>query len=458
MSWTVYEPSREPVVFPTGETVFETHNFDHDTLLEVDRLLTLGRCPEGRLELESGNNRVVAMIHKSAPYVAGLQEGQALRPVPLHDFVVRARQLENPVCRLVACHKALVLLTAVHFTKRPDLGGSLKLINPAHVLRILAKEERDAGVALEHDGTKTLLFLHRGKPACLFFGNPDEDPAEGSLEERLLLWAFDRVQNTRVEVFSDLHVAPDPNAGSSFAQLADEAQPTPPATVFVFMDDREIRRRPFTPPEMIIGRDPRVDIFIDNLGVSGRHARLWWDRGRFMLADLGSSNGTTVNGSLIHTSPISEDDEIRIGKFLLRVEVEEQEPVVPETHLIMTSGPRATFWLASTDGRQRIDRDLLIGRGRAADVVARGWGVGTVHARLSPIGNDLFFRCVNGRTAEVNGKTVGAARLSPGDDFLIGRSRFWIARDEFPSGEQSSPSEASVNSWRSRPDPAWVKL
>jgi hypothetical protein len=214
------------------------------------------------------------MIHSSAPYVAGLQEGQALRPVPLHDFVVRARQLEDPVCRLVSCDKALVLLTAVHFTKRPDLGGSLKLINPAHVLRILAKEERDAAVALEHDGARTLLFLHRGRPARLFFGDPAEDPGEGSLEERLLLWAFDRVADTRVEIFSDLHVAPDPDAGCSFVRLADEAQPSPPATVFVSMDDREIRRRPFTPPEMIIGRDPRVDIFIDNLGVSGRHARL----------------------------------------------------------------------------------------------------------------------------------------------------------------------------------------
>jgi hypothetical protein len=374
------------------------------------------------------------MIHKSAPYVAGLQEGQALRPVPLHDFVLRARQLDDPVCRLVRCDKALVLLTAVHFTKRPDLGGSLKLINPAHVLRILAKEERDAGVALEHDGAKTLLFLHKGRPARLFFGNPAEDPGQGTLEERLLMWAFDRVKNTRVEVFSDLHVAPDPDSGASFGQLEAEARPSPPATIFVLMDDHEIRRRPFTPPEMIIGRDPRVDIFIDNLGVSGRHARLWWDRGRFMLTDLGSSNGTTVNGHRISSCPVRETDEIRIGKFTLRFEVEEQEPRVAETHLLTIADPRSTFWLASTSGRQRIDRDLLLGRGRGVDVAVRGWGVGSVHARLSPIGGDLLLRCLDGRTAEVNGETVGAARLAAGDDFVIGRSRFWITRDAVPLG------------------------
>jgi len=432
MSWTVYEPFRAPVVFPPGEIVFEAHPFDETTLLEVDRLLVTGRCEDGRLELESGNMRLVAMIHASAPYIAGLQEGQALKPVPLRDFVERARQLEDPVCRLVSCDRALVLLTAVHITKRPDLGGSLKLINPAHVLRILAKEERDAAVALEHEGFRTLLFLHKGRPARLFFGDPAEDPGAGSLEERLLLWAFDRVADTRVEVFSDLHVAPDPDAGCSFVRLNDEAQPSPPATVFVSMDDREIRRRPFTPPEMIIGRDPRVDIFIDNLGVSGRHARLWWDRGHFMLADLGSSNGTTVNGRQIESSPISKNDEIRIGKFLLRVEVEEQEPRLPETHLMMTSDPRAKFWLSSTSGRYRIDRDLLLGRGRGVDVAIRGWGVGSVHARLSPIGSELLLRGLNGRTVEVNGETVASAHLSAGDDFVIGRSRFWIARDFVP--------------------------
>ena len=429
MNWTVYEPSRAPVVFPRGQIVFQRDALDDATLLEIDRLLAAGRCEDGRLELESGNTRLVATIHGSAPCVAGLQEGQALRPVPLCEFVDRARQLEDPVCRLISCDRALVLMTAVHFTKRPDLGGSLKLINPAHVLRTLAKEQRDAAVALEHKGSRTLLFLHRGQPARLYFGNPAEDPAEGTLEDRLLLWAFDRIADTRVEVFSSLAVPQDPDAGLSFARLVAESQPPPPATVFVSMDDREVRQRPFTPPEIIIGRDPRVDIFIDNLGVSGRHARLWWERGRFMLADLGSSNGTTVNGHRIDSSSVGEGDEIRIGKFLLRVEEKKREPLVPETHLIAADEPNARFWLTSNGGRQRIDRDLLLGRGRGVDISVRGWGVGSVHARLSPLGSHLWLRCLNGRKVEVNGKTVGAARLDPGDDLVIGHSRFGIARE-----------------------------
>jgi hypothetical protein len=428
MIWTLYDPTTAPTEFPPGEIEFEASNFGDETLLEIDRLLSNGRCEDGRLELESGDTRLMAMIHSSAPYVAGLQEGQTLQPVPLIDFAARARQLEDPECRLVSCDKALALMMAVHFSRRPDLGGSLKLINPGHVLRILAKEERDAAVALEHDGAKTLLFLYRGHPARLFFGNPSDDTGEGALEERLLDWAYERVEGTRVEVFSDLKVSPDPDAGSTFARLSKEAQPAPPATIVVSIDDREIRRRPYTSPEVTIGRDPRADLFIDNLGVSGRHARIWWDRGRFMIADLGSSNGTTVNGRRITDFPISENDEIRIGKFLLRIELDEKEPWVPETHLISTTGPTASYWLGSDSGRWQINQDLLLGRGRGVDVAAKGWRVGSVHARLSPIGNQLLLRCLSGRMVEVNGEKVGMARLEAGDEFVIGRTRFWISR------------------------------
>jgi hypothetical protein len=148
-----------------------------------------------------------------------------------------------------------------------------------------------------------------------------------------------------------------------------------------------------------------------------------------MISDLGSSNGTAVNGRRIDSAPISEGDDIRIGKFRLRIEEEEQEPQVPETHLIMANGPNSTYWLASSGGRHRIDRDLLLGRGRGVDVSVKGWGVGPVHARLSPLGNHLLLTCLNGRKVEVNGELVGAATLAAGDDLVIGRSRFWISRE-----------------------------
>ena len=342
-----------PVVFPPGETVFEAASLGPSTLQDIDRVLFSGRCKEGRLELETRESRLTALIHKSTPYLAGLQEGDVFSPVRLSDFVVRAGQLETPRCRLISCDNSLVLMTAVHFVKRPDLRGSLKLINPAHVLRTLAKEERDAALALERNGVRTLLFLHKGQPARVFFGNPSEDPKEGSIEDRLLSWAFKEIATTKVEVFTDLTVAPDPDAGTSFVRLDDEAQPPPPATFSVFMERREIRGRPFSPPEMIIGRDPRVDLFIDNLGVSRHHAKVWWERGRFVLRDLGSSNGTMVNGERIDETPIQESDVIKIGKFQIVFSEREQEIQVAETMLVPTQGASDALWLVGGTTRYR---------------------------------------------------------------------------------------------------------
>jgi hypothetical protein len=126
-----------------------------------------------------------------------------------------------------------------------------------------------------------------------------------------------------------------------------------------------------------------------------------------------------------------------IGKFRLRVEEEEWEPQVPETHLIMADGPKSTLWLTGKDSRQPVDRDLLIGRGGGVDVAVRGWGVGTVHARLSPAGSHLLLTCFNRRRAEVNGEPVSTARLSVGDELVIGRSHFWIARNGVQLGYRS---------------------
>lgn len=64
----------------------------------------------------------------------------------------------------------------------------------------------------------------------------------------------------------------------------------------------------------LIGRDPACAIWIDSSQVSRRHARLVIDEHGLTLDDLGSHNGTFVNGERI-ASPrrLVHGDEIRIG-------------------------------------------------------------------------------------------------------------------------------------------------
>jgi FHA domain len=74
--------------------------------------------------------------------------------------------------------------------------------------------------------------------------------------------------------------------------------------------------------EVILGREQgSADLVIDDPGVSRRHARVITDAGGLVVEDLGSSNGTYVNGERI-TGPVevASGDELQVGATVLGVE------------------------------------------------------------------------------------------------------------------------------------------
>jgi len=93
-----------------------------------------------------------------------------------------------------------------------------------------------------------------------------------------------------------------------------------PATIVrLTTDDRTITLQDGT---HVIGRDPDAAVWIDSAVVSRRHARLAVRDGRVTVEDLGSRNGTFVNGArLTGASPLVHGDEIRLGTLRLVVHV-----------------------------------------------------------------------------------------------------------------------------------------
>jgi len=67
-----------------------------------------------------------------------------------------------------------------------------------------------------------------------------------------------------------------------------------------------------------IGRKPENDIPIDNLAVSGKHALIITILDDSFLEDLGSTNGTYVNGKLVKKHALKDGDVIAIGKHELK--------------------------------------------------------------------------------------------------------------------------------------------
>lgn len=72
---------------------------------------------------------------------------------------------------------------------------------------------------------------------------------------------------------------------------------------------------------LVIGRAPGADIVINAEYVSGRHARLTPLDERLVVEDLGSTNGTQVNGRIIETAyELLDGDSIKIGDVVLQVQ------------------------------------------------------------------------------------------------------------------------------------------
>lgn len=79
----------------------------------------------------------------------------------------------------------------------------------------------------------------------------------------------------------------------------------------------------------VVGRDPQADIALDVNAVSRRHAELCWERGAWVLRDLGSRNGTFVDGRRVAALELEAGSEIRIGDALLKFVDKHAELYVP---------------------------------------------------------------------------------------------------------------------------------
>jgi ribosomal protein L40E len=66
-----------------------------------------------------------------------------------------------------------------------------------------------------------------------------------------------------------------------------------------------------------IGRSPQSDLFLDDVTVSRRHARVVMDLEGFTIEDEGSLNGTYVNRRRIESHRLFDGDEVQVGKFKL---------------------------------------------------------------------------------------------------------------------------------------------
>ncbi|HEX3516601.1 MAG TPA: FHA domain-containing protein [Trebonia sp.] len=146
-------------------------------------------------------------------------------------------------------------------------------------------------------GAERITRLEITGPCVVHFGHPEDGPVL-------------RFELARQDPFPDLGRAPAP-------------VPVPAAGDTTFMPgvlrDPTSRVR-IQSKVMKIGRRPDNDIVVSDLGVSKQHAELRLSpTGKYEIIDLGSHNGTFVNGTRVNEAQLKDDDIIAIGHATFRL-------------------------------------------------------------------------------------------------------------------------------------------
>lgn len=211
-----------------------------------------------------------------------------------------------------------------------------------------------------------------------------------------------------------------------------------------------------------IGRKTDNDVVIDNLAVSGHHAKIDSVGDGFVFIDLKSKNGSFVNEELVTSHWLNDGDTINIGKHSLRFSyfdsevqpkdaqsemdktmvmdtneyrsmIEKSDPKEEAATQTVTVDPKEAIkkpirgyitYLSGGEGTLALKNKLTkIGKEPSSDIVVKGWAVGKTTATISRTRDGYFFSYVDGFSKpKINNKKVSKKphKLADSDIIEIG--------------------------------------
>ena len=121
------------------------------------------------------------------------------------------------------------------------------------------------------------------------------------------------VESTRK--FAQDIVETEQDALSKEEQFAVDALPYGNALLIVRRGPNKGARFLLDADLVTVGRHPNADIFLDDVTVSRKHAEITRSAGVFTVNDLGSLNGTYLEGARIDSDKLKNLSELQVGKY-----------------------------------------------------------------------------------------------------------------------------------------------
>ena len=95
--------------------------------------------------------------------------------------------------------------------------------------------------------------------------------------------------------------------------------------ILIKLKDKELKTIETDKPRLTIGRNENNDIYINNLGISKKHAKIVRQDDTYTIEDLGSTNGTLLNNKPVKKkAPLASNDVVTIGKYTFLLSINEE--------------------------------------------------------------------------------------------------------------------------------------
>ena len=399
------------------------------------------------IEIFNENIQYLLFLNEGQIYWACANEAESLRAIRLRDFFLEIRRTQFP--KIIVYQTDIILYHAliVYLQKKPELKVSSALVDLEELLDRTETDRLNGIVSAHNEGNFFLLRHHGGKPIACYSMRSDKGPAADAREDFLVkVFTITAKRPLEINLFTDLavtHAEDVRSIPSDYAGSISGFYLNQPPRLVVRLKGRPLKTYPFAGAEMCIGRLPENDIVIDNLSVSRRHAAISSTNEGFTLRDLGSKNGTLLNGKPMSDAKLSNGDIIMIGKYEILFQIPTFEAGNPESldQTVIIPHFRREQARPSPAGKTHaaprlfrksameeypLERErTVIGRGKDSDIRLEGFFAPRVTVEVVRKGSEYVLQKTEGRKkVTINGEEMDEKTLEREDLIAIGSEEF----------------------------------
>ncbi len=199
-----------------------------------------------------------------------------------------------------------------------------------------------------------------------------------------------------------------------------------------------------------IGQASDCDITVSYETVSRSHLLIWEESGKLFVEDIGSTNGTFVNGYKLRegeAQEIAKDQKVYISNKNVFLQIHSKAAEKNEQNGTGLKGQKG----GEKKGRSLSDylknkQEIFIGRSKDCDIVLNDISVSRKHARVYKVNNKVFVEDLGSKNGIfVNGKKVSKAALNSTDTLFIMLHAFSLEKVASDYSEEAAISTLSIS-------------